>query len=176
MNVEADEGRVRGDIARCARQGLARRVLGSDGSNAGDADHRGCGGLNQVMELALSCNYLPLNFLRLALAAALRAAALGRGAVALRDLRPIGSKGWGPEWLAGAVFARAAAQRWRALVDEVRRVCARPSLAGEKEEKSRELSRVERQAARLLAELSRTVDLYCDSRPSSDTTTSVLIA
>jgi hypothetical protein len=118
----------------------------------------------------------PLDFSRLALAASLRGASLGRGAVALRDLRPIGSEGWGPDWLAGVAFARAEARRWRALVDEVRRVCARTSLAGEMTEKSRELSRVERQAARLLAELSRTADLYCDSRPPSDTTTSVLIA
>lgn len=128
------------------------------------------------MELAVTCDYLPLDFLRCALAGSLRAAALGRGAVALRDLRPIGSEGWGAEWLAGVVFAQAEAQRWRALVDEVRRVCARTSLAREMEEKSRELSRVERQAARLLAELSRTAELCCDSRPPSDTTTSVLIA
>ncbi len=41
------------------------------------------------------------------------------------------------------------------------------------EEKSRERSRVERQAARLLAGLSRTADLYGESHPMSDATTCV---
>lgn len=121
-------------------------------------------------------DYLPLDSLRLALAASLRAAALGRDAIALLGLPPPGSEGWKAEWLASVRFTRAEAQRWRALVDEVRRLHARTSLGEKMGEKARELSRVERQARRLLAEVSRTVDLHCESNPRSDNTTCDLTA
>jgi hypothetical protein len=107
---------------------------------------------------------------RLALAASLRAASLGRSAIAVMGLPFIGARGWGPAWLVSLRFAGAEARRWRALVVEVMRHHTRTPLKEEMEEKARELFRVERQARLLLAEVARTLGMPGDSSPLSDST------